>query len=199
MKTYLKLIISTIIFFNGANCHAQTHNEGAMIVDVYYGSPNITSVLLKHFMKKASNVEYLRYKNFGPIGAKFEYMVTDEIGVGIDFNYSNRFISYTDIAIDSNQVYDTSYVSFTGPKFRGMGRLNYHFYDSYDFDAYFSVGVGYNFLNPLLEGSEFKNFLALAFRLNLGGRYYFKENIGLNLELGLGGGGVIQGGISYRI
>ncbi|MFT7158553.1 MAG: hypothetical protein ACI8Q1_003586, partial [Parvicella sp.] len=34
--------------------------------------------------------------------------------------------------------------------------------------------------------------------LFLGGRYFFTDNIGMNLEFGVGGGALIQGGLALK-
>ena len=38
----------------------------------------------------------------------------------------------------------------------------------------------------------------IAFRLAVGGTYYLMENFGINLELGLGGGGLLRGGLTLQ-
>jgi opacity protein-like surface antigen len=73
-------------------------------------------------------------------------------------------------------------------------------------DLFAGVGIGYNgskwtFItdDPNFNNSEFNAIVPISFRLFVGGRYFFTNNLGLNFEFGAGGGGLLQGGISFRI
>jgi hypothetical protein len=89
-----------------------------------------------------------------------------------------------------------------------MLRLNYHFVQTETVDVYFGVGAGYkhvtrtaawNDITDENDASVTGSLLPVAFRLGLGGRYYFHPNIGMNFELGLGGGGILQAGLAVKI
>ena len=94
---------------------------------------------------------------------------------------------------------------------RFQARLNFHFDISNPaLDAYFGVGVGTNnryrkyYVNDVIQTdlltSDVSNLtlIPVSMRLCTGLRYYFTPNIGLNMELGLGGP-MISAGISFKI
>jgi outer membrane protein W len=92
---------------------------------------------------------------------------------------------------------------------RAQVRLNYHFdISSPNFDSYIGVGAGTNnrFRKTLENGVDITendglaNFtlLPVSMRIALGARYYFTDNIGLNMEIGLGGP-VLSGGLSIKL
>ena len=86
-----------------------------------------------------------------------------------------------------------------------MPRFDYHFTDNDNFDGYFGIAAGFrkatwytessdpNFVDDELEGS-----IPIALRLAVGGTYYLIDNLGLNLELGLFGGGLVRGGLALK-
>ena len=83
--------------------------------------------------------------------------------------------------------------------------MNYHFVATDNLDAYFGVGVGAN-IRRIGTKTDYPNYddnavsgslIPVSLRVALGTRYYFTENIGLNLELGLGGP-FISGGVSVK-
>jgi hypothetical protein len=93
------------------------------------------------------------------------------------------------------------------PRFRAMGKFNFHFAQSDVFDAYTAVGAGYSSWKTkittndpsYIDNTSLKNPIPIAFRLALGGRYFFTDNIGIGLEFGLGGGALINGGIAFKM
>ena len=94
---------------------------------------------------------------------------------------------------------------------RVMLNLSYHYGNSLKFDPYLSGALGLRYpvidfksTNPnfIFEKPEFfwevGSGIPFSFRLAAGFSYYFTKNIGLNLEAGIGGGGLIRTGVSYR-
>ena len=87
-----------------------------------------------------------------------------------------------------------------------MPRFDFHFSGSDVFDAYFGVGAGYRdrtyytkTLDPSYEDYNVNGVLPSALRLAVGGTYFLSDNIGLNMEFGLGGGGLIRTGLSIKL
>ena len=83
----------------------------------------------------------------------------------------------------------------------GMG----HFLDNDALDAYAMVGAGYKQRTyfyetnePGYEDDSIDGINPIAFRIGAGMRYFFTDNIGANLAIGFGQGGLINGGISAR-
>jgi outer membrane scaffolding protein for murein synthesis (MipA/OmpV family) len=196
-----KLLLSlTLVFSAGVaqNLNAQAVEQGNMTFDVYYGFPNLTGSLAKSI----STDSELTVKSLGPIGGKFEYMVSDKMGVGLETNYSSTTVTYTEFdSFDStNYEYNWSITSI-----RFMPRWNIHFGSSDNFDGYFGIAAGYlartykdSSTDPNYTSTSISGAFPFALRLAVGGRYYFTDNIGLHMELGFGGGALIHGGFAFK-
>mgnify|MGYP000029226369 CR=1 FL=1 len=91
-------------------------------------------------------------------------------------------------------MHSTYEVNAYSRRFRFHVRANYHFVQEDNFDAYVGFGAGSNtrsfgyttdFPNYSNEGFT-GSLLPISARIALGTRYFFSDNIGLNLELGIG-------------
>jgi hypothetical protein len=128
-------------------------------------------------------------------------MVSDKMGVGIDMNYVS--IKWEDSYDNGNGSTYTDQIVYTRMRF--MPRFNIHFGSSDSFDGYFGVAAGYgagkfeySSTNPNYQTSSTPNLFPLAMRIAVGGRYYFTDNIGIHMELGIGGGAIIHGGLAFK-
>ncbi|MEY4141613.1 MAG: hypothetical protein RL110_985, partial [Bacteroidota bacterium] len=153
-------------------------------------------------------------------GGRFEYMMSDKVGVGADINYEVSGFSYKfdDIAYDANgsPMFDangdyliTTYqTKYSAKKLRAMFRLNYHFVQSEKVDMYSSFAGGYKNVNRVSETNPSNSsvsdaqlngaLIPVAFRIAVGAKVYFTQNIGAHVELGAFGGGLLQAGLSVK-
>lgn len=213
MKRVITIIAAIAVVATGTTSFAQANSTGNIIVDPYYGFPNLGKSFYQS-IERADDTQNFKAKGLGPMGLRAEYMVADRIGVGVDFIYNSNTISYT--ATDS--VYNNSTSTWSTERkeyervmnrIRVQARFNFHFNVSNpDLDAYFGVGAGTNnrYRKYYEEGKEvtddFKGsgnltLLPVSFRVCTGMRYYFSENIGVNAEIGLGGP-LVSAGMSFR-
>lgn len=213
MKKFFTVIMATAALTFGFNTGATAQVEqGNMIVDLYYGFPNFGKTLWKVLEDDSSNAN-TKATGIGPLGGRFEYMIADNLGFGVDINYlSNGFeYDYTSSVYDtttSTFVNQTYHVTYTKQKLRIMARLNYHFVQTDVVDAYVGFGAGYKHkinkftsTNPNDSESELEaglNLVPVSIRICLGTRFFFTENIGINMELGAGGGPLLSGGLSLK-
>ncbi len=118
-----------------------------------------------------------------------DYGLTDDITIGGETSfrtYSENFI-----------------IKYHHTVIGVSGNANYHFNNllgiSSEWDTYAGANVGFYFWNsPNNYPGDYASGLGLG--LQVGGRYYFTENFGLNLEFG--GGNAFSGGkfgISYKL
>lgn len=187
--------------------------QGNFIIDPYVGIPNwANSILYSNYDGSESTVS--NYKTVGGMfsyGGRLEYMVADNFGIGADVNYevSGFQYDYMDSTYNSNTNTWTSAEyndRYAAKKLRIMARFNYHFVQSDRVDAYAGFGGGYRTVNrswtstnPMFTDDETNvTLIPVAIRLAIGTRIYFTDNIGANLELGLGGGAILQFGISAK-
>jgi hypothetical protein len=192
------------------SAEAQAVEQGDMITTAQYGFPNLWNLVIKSAYNSS---EYTGFsiKGFGPVGVQFEFMVTDKISLGVKSNYSGTSISY----IENQEVYNPNTGTYTTSPYnyklsfnriRALGRFALHFGNSDKFDGYFGIAAGYSSFSIKYETNDpnydgdvaFKNPVPVGFRLDVGGTYFIVPKFGLNFEIGLGGGPLINAGIATK-
>ncbi|OGU59458.1 MAG: hypothetical protein A2X64_00770 [Ignavibacteria bacterium GWF2_33_9] len=131
------------------------------------------------------------FSNYGiPIYLGFDHAVHNNVSLGGEVTYRNYYHSWKTYRLDRNVI--------------GLHFIaNYHFNSIMripsNFDFY--AGLGASFY--IWDGDDYYDYhedeiSGLRLRGQVGGRYYWSKNWGLNLEFG--GGGFSDGrlGISYR-
>lgn len=174
--------------------------EGKLILDTYYGYGSLYNAVFKALVE--NNASNSNFTGVGPLGVRGEFMISKKVGFGIDIAYSSSMISYSQTDFLTNEIYDASIKT---AKLGIMPTFNYHFVAGEKFDSYFTVGLGYG--NRTFSAKSdyagyqsptYKSTFPVASRIGVGMRYYFTENLGLNLGMGLGQGGLLNAGISAR-
>jgi hypothetical protein len=196
--------------------------QGSLSIDPYIGVPNwANSLLYNQYEGDETNVQ--DYKVVGSMlsyGGRVEYMLSDKTGIGADVNYevSGYSFKFDDYTYDANGNYLTdingNYIitqyntKYSAKKLRAMFRLNYHFVQSEKVDMYSGFGAGYKSVNRSVEtnpgnpGFQDANLngalIPVTFRIAVGAKIYFTQNIGAHVELGAFGGGLLQAGLSVK-
>lgn len=208
---YLPLFVTLLSLVFSSNIYSQAVREGNVIIDPYYGGPNFGKAFFAAVESSNQGANDVKSSGIGPAGLRFEYMLGDKFGLGLDMIYNSNNISFTttDTIYDGsgNQEIETNQYEYDMKRLRVQVRLNYHFdISNPDLDGYFGVGAGTNnrFRNTYENGTKTDNdelsdltLLPFSARICVGTRYYFTDNLGLNLELGLGGP-VVSGGLSLK-
>lgn len=125
----------------------------------------------------------LGFSTYGlPVYVGFDYGIHEDITIGAEFTYR----SYNDEYFGSK--YNHRLYGFSG-------NANYHFNNLLGidptWDVYGGLNVGfYSWSSP--NGYKGKRSSGLGLGLQIGGRYYFNDKIGINLEFG--GGNATSGG-----
>ncbi|HBF89100.1 MAG TPA: hypothetical protein DDX39_10700 [Bacteroidales bacterium] len=201
-----RLILILMLFFslgilNSNKSNAQAVKQGTILIDGFYGWPNLVTGTMKAFYVDGAFDENVNINSIGPLGGRVEYLLSDNLGLGIDVVYANSSVSWTDIDEVTSETY--SY-EVSNPRLRIVPRLNYHFSQNERVDFYGVFGIGYK-----LSSIEFKTsdldwnpdfafpLSPVAYRLAIGTRFFFTDNIGMNLEFGLGSA-LATGGISVK-
>ncbi len=216
MKKTLLTIVGIIAI--ATNLFGQANIQGNIIVDPYYGFPNFGKSFYKSIENSSSTSNY-KATGMGPAGIRAEYMVSDKVGVGLDFIYNSNRISYTDTQHDTTWTSVSTYTVATTTnnaerlmqRIRLQARFNFHFdISNPNLDGYFGVGVGTNnrFRKYWLNGVEVNDvytsalsnltLIPVSLRICTGLRYYFNPNVGMNMEMGLGGP-LLSAGVSVKI
>lgn len=199
MKKSIKLVALAVLcsFASTGNLNAQVLEEGDKVVDVYYGFPNLYTSAFKTAYASDVTDNSLKVGGIGPVGARFEYMVSDKIGLGVDIGFNQSKITYT----ESGYKYE-----FSTQKLGVMATFNFHFLernDKLDLYGVFGIGYGdrsYNFSStePGYTPTNITSLIPVASRIGVGMRYMFTDNLGANLGLGFGHGGLVNAGLSFK-
>ena len=218
----ITILFICFLLFQSASAQSVTATEkpsavskGKNIINVYYGYRlNLVSSWLKNYETQTG----FSLKTFGPVGLVYEHLVTDNIGIGAEFGYDQMIWSYT--YTDSYYSGSGNYTTYTDTyKFkysmmRIQFRANFHFAKSEKFDAYGLISAGYrkgdytysytttdpnsasyntNSTGLLLPGAV----IPIGLKPGIGFRYFFTNNIGINLEIALGNP-LMCGGLSLK-
>ncbi|MEN9743119.1 MAG: hypothetical protein RLZZ65_924 [Bacteroidota bacterium] len=202
-KNFLKIFIALGMIATGLNqqTYAQAVEEENMVIEAYYGFPNLYTAAFKAAYASTGSELNLLAGGTGPLGLRFEYLVTDKIGLGLDMSYSSSYVNFSDASSGTSFDYD-----FTTAKTGVLACFNYHFLDNDQFDLFSTVGIGYakrnfNFTStdpeyvPVSVGS----IIPVGFKAGLGMRYFFTDNIGANLQVAFGPGGLMNAGVSIKL
>lgn len=195
MKKKLIFIFLLALFFNPVTSFSQGFEKGKMSLSAGYGAPNFAGILFKTLKT------YTGFSStyVGPYFGKFEYAISDMVGLGMNYAYTSATIKYDDYyinAVNTEEPY-VAELEFSSMSF--LGRVNFHFSPAKALDPYLGFGVGYKkstykYLDDHSEGS-FKSPNPFGMDMTFGVRYFFTENIGIYSEIGIAKG-LLQGGIS---
>ena len=201
IKNFKKIAIlatATILMINPKNSDAQSFEEEKMYISLGYGGPNLSASLFKVY---ESLVGY-KVTGVGPIHAKFEYAVSDKIGIGASLNFVNTNVQWD--VISGSETYEQGYKYMA---LAANARINWHFVDNDKLDVYYGLGLGYNYSNSefytsVPNGLEDATFsisgIPIGFETTFGVRYLFTDNIGIYAEFGWAKS-VAQGGLIFKL
>jgi opacity protein-like surface antigen len=178
--------------------------EGVAVISVGYGFGNFTQALFKAWK---DDLNY-SYKSFGPIHAKFEYGLGDKFGIGASINYMSAGAEWTSTYATTDTAGNTIYVpyneGFDYSTLSVLCRMNIHFATSDKLDPYWGMGVGYrsgswkyHSTYPGATEPSVSSIFPFGWETTIGMRYYFTDNIGMYLEMGLAKS-MIQAGLSAK-
>jgi hypothetical protein len=129
-----------------------------------------------------------------PLGASYEYGISDKIGVGAYVGYASKEFNLGAFGGDYKVTYTLIGV-----------RGNYHFYNEGKIDAYGGVLVGYNAASikysngtPTYFGYVEPTYGGTVFGGQVGARYYFTDSLAAFAELGYGIG-YLNVGLAYKL
>ena len=177
--------------------------KGTVIIEPWYGGPLFGKAL---YTAGTDSLLNFSYTGLGPMGGSVEFLLADNVGIGIDFIYNSHSRNFSDASVNANGdpvVYD---YNFKTVRQRIHLRFNYHFSQDENVDAYFGIGVGsntraYSFEtnNPNFDSADDEGqLIPVSMRICVGTRYYFSPNLGLVAEAGIGGA-LVRAGLSIKL
>ena len=186
------------------NVHAQSFDEDFKVWTFGYGIGAWIDPVLNTLENEERYTDF-KTSNVGPFYAKFEYGVTDEIGIGINLAYVSRETNFTEVFDNGNggNVYNYHNVSYNSFSF--LLRLNKHFSDNDKIDVYWGTGLGYKSEDIAetetnasgYKHEKFSNPIPLGLDCTIGVRFYITPTLGIYIETGMAKS-VMQFGLSGR-
>ncbi len=204
-------LLTFALFITGLS-NAQIIQKGSSTMQLGYGYPSAMQLMGSVF-KFAMNTEdadatsTFKYKGFGPLHFRFDYMVGGRVGLGLSANYEHGNFKFTNSYADADENYVTSVTNFNYSSVNAMARMNIHFIKNAEkVDIYYGFGVGYshtrvkleetlggNVVDPVNQADidEFNNYLngifkmfPVAFEEVFGLKAPFGPNAGMYFEVG---------------
>lgn len=201
----MKLLVVALMAFAATNASAQAVEEGNVLIDVYYGFPNLYTAVFKSAYANSGSEENVKINGLGPVGIRGEYLLSDKVGLGLDIGFNNTKISFDEDGYDNNNNPTTYNYTYSTQKIGAMVTFNYHFLDNDNLDFYGVIGAGYGNRSYKFESTDpdyvnetVKGLIPVASRIGVGLRYFFSDNIGANVALGFGQGGLLNAGLSFK-
>jgi hypothetical protein len=194
-KVFSLLFLLNTFFFTVKSTHAQVVEKGDFVFEVYDGS--LFEIIWINDPVLKNDADFKR--RIGPVGARFEFMVSDIIGIGFDYNYTYKRSNWFENGYNYN---------FVRTRTIFMPRINIHVFGDGKLDFYFGFGAGYrnverNYTSnePGFRAEKYKPLIVIPYsiRFSYGTRYFLTDNFGLSLEVGLGGGEILHYGLVFKI
>ncbi len=101
MKNFISSVILIALLALCSNSNAQIIEKGNVLIDAYYGWPNLWSNTAKATLTDA-NSQDISVGSLGPLGGRLEYLVSDKVGMGVEVNYTNTTVKWNSNTIDGN-------------------------------------------------------------------------------------------------
>ncbi|HTF80583.1 MAG TPA: outer membrane beta-barrel protein, partial [Cytophagales bacterium] len=196
------LILSFLLSTNLVS--AQAFEEGKSYVSGSYGIGSFFGIFFssakKAIEESGGNVSGIKVKTLGPLSLKYEYGVSEHIGLGINVNYLTNGISYDDTQTDGTYT-TTEHYKLTRNTISVLARMNIHFGDHEKLDPYWGFGLGYRQAtwkqeysitsNDPTVGNNTQadplpsfNAFPFGFETTFGMRYLFTPSVGAFAEVG---------------
>jgi opacity protein-like surface antigen len=190
--------------FNRAN--AQAFEADKSYISVGYGYELFSIKRIFEYYEDEADFDITGY---GPVLLKYEYGLSDKVGVGLALGYGGANVSWTGEKTESvnGEVVNRTYkYEYKQSKLTTVARLNWHLGDHDKIDPYIGLGLGFK-TNRFKLSSDDKNFddseikfgglFPMSMSASFGCRFYFTDNIGAFIELGMGHG-FAQGGLQMK-
>lgn len=198
MQKYFVVLLVWVMVVGGFHQKAlaqdQALSQGNILVEGYYGFPNFATFLLRSAYGLSGSDENVNIGGLGPLGARVEYMIDDNIGLGVEVYYGASSVEWNEANLNPTQGDPDNY--FYSVDYNRLSiniRGAYHFPVSSNLDAYVLGGVGYRGTtykfdtnDPAFQKQTVGNLFPLSYRLGAGGRYFIADAIGIGLEFALG-------------
>lgn len=199
MKKILLLSAACLCAFAA---RSQAFEMGKSYISVGYGVGNFS----RTFVTAAAKGTGVETSFLGPLFAKYEYAVAENVGFGVVFAYMGAKASSTNTYVDDNGDEQTYTLTTDFSTWSALARVNYHFSDDDNFDPYIGLGMGYRnggvrytYSDPNADKiGDIPTIIPFGMEMTLGARYMVASNIGFYAEVGFAKA-VVQGGLVFKL
>lgn len=174
-----------------------------------YGFPNLPRVLFNAYGNYQDKANYSS-SGFGPLHLKYEYRISNRIGLLASINHLSYKIRFTEIYGDTNGKILPNNALIRQSRTAVNARFNFHFLNPENHERtefYAGLGLGYNFGKAPVIEADFPDgvgsvrlpplMLRMSIEATLGYRRFVSDHIGFYAEAGIAKS-VVQAGICAR-
>jgi outer membrane protein W len=183
-KQIWTIALAIVGLFHAQTLPAQSFEKGKTFVSLGYGLFHLGTLHKKEIVE--GGIVDIRMDNYAvlPLALQLEYGLAENLSLGLSAYYERYAYKYSFIPLFGterfNQTEDIELIS-------AIARSNYHLSIKQSrWDPYFGFGLGITRLLNNADNWPWDKDYHLTGELRVGGRYFFSENIGAHLEIGLG-------------
>ena len=199
MKKFLFATVTIGLMLSNSMAVNAQHEKGKIQIDLYHGLPQHTGILFRA-ISSVTVGETVEIKTLGNLGLRFQYYLAPKFALGIDANYTNRSATINYALTGFEEKIQQTVI-------RAMLRTSWEFVKSGGFEMNWNNSIGFRNASwnwsatdpDLTINTDWNGGIPIAFRSALGFRYMFTENVGLNLEVGVLGGALLNGGLTIAL
>ena len=199
MKKFLFATVTIGLMLSNSMAVNAQHEKGKIQIDLYHGLPQHTGILFRAISSVTVD-ETVEIKTLGNLGLRFQYYLAPKFALGIDANFTNRSATINYALTGFEEKIQQTVI-------RAMLRTSWEFVKSGGFEMNWNNSIGlrnaswnWSATDPdLTINTDWNGGVPIAFRSALGFRYMFTENVGLNLEVGVLGGALLNGGLTIAL
>jgi hypothetical protein len=199
-KLFLALLMTAFVF----NAQAQ-NSEGTSVATVGLGYSLVNNL----FNVALDTYPEVEVSSVPTIALSYDYGLTDNFSIGIAGAYQSVSGEFENTYLDGNQVSRTETAKATLSRMNIAVRPLFHYGNSDKLDMYSGLRVGYLIRTLDVDSHdpdadvvrELDTFVGNRLAIGLvpfGFRYFFTDNIGLNMDLQIGTPYVVSGGVAFQ-
>jgi hypothetical protein len=199
-KLFLVSLMTAFVF----NAQAQK-SEGTSVATLGLGYSLVNNL----FKAGLETYPEITVTSVPTIAVTYDFALTDNFSIGVAGAYQSIGGEINNTYTDGNQVEQTELAKANYSRMNIAIRPLFHYGNSDKLDMYSGLRVGYLFKTLTVDSDDpdaqieddLNDFVGNRFSLGLvpfGMRYFFTDNIGINMDIQIGTPYVVSGGIAFQ-
>lgn len=137
-----KFLFVAIVAISGLSAHSQGLKKGDVLIDVFYGGPNLISNWLNADVNVSGWRSNTDFKGLGPFGGRAEYMISERASLGIEVHHASSVYTRTIEVDNGNNSVSRFRDEFKINRTRVYPRFAYHFGKD-KLDVFWQMSLGF--------------------------------------------------------